>query len=141
MSPYKPEYFQLYEWLPKSFYNRHKELGNKLWLMFDYRILWTQDQLRKRYGRCIMNTWYWGGHNQYRGWRPWNCHIGAQFSQHKFARAADSMFTIPTEEIRQDILANEFDSDFQYISVIEDNVPWLHIDCRNLEFSDGIILI
>ena len=138
---YIPQYFKLYEWLPKDFYFSHKDLGDKLWLMFDYRILWTYDQLRKRYGKVVMNDWFWGGNNQYRGWRPWNCSIGAELSQHKFGRAGDSIFTIPAEKIRQDILNNEFDNDFQYISAIEKNVSWLHIDCRNLKDNNGIELI
>lgn len=127
-----PKHFNLYEWLPKGFYYANiSKYGNRLWLMFDDRILWTYDRLRERYGRIIMNDWYWNGNNQYRGWRPFNCPIGAKLSQHKFGRAGDSIFTQPAEEIRQDILGNEFDNDFQYITVIEKDVEWLHIDCRN----------
>ena len=61
MTPYIPKYFVLQEWLPKDFYNQNKGLGDKLWLMFDYRILWTYDKLRKRYGKIIINDWLWEG--------------------------------------------------------------------------------
>ena len=139
---YKPKYFELYEWLPKDFYYANiDEYGNRLWLMFDDRILRTYDKLRERYGRIIMNDWWWGGNNQYRGWRPFDCLIGAKLSQHKFGRAGDGIFTKSAEEIRQNILKNEYDNDFQYISVMEKDVSWLHIDCRNIGFNTGIILI
>ena len=141
MTPYIPKYFVLQEWLPKDFYNQNKGLGDKLWLMFDYRILWTYDKLRKRYGKITMNDWLWGGHNQYRGWRPFDCPVGAKLSQHKFGRAGDGIFTMPAEEIRQDILKHQNDYDFQYISVIEGNVSWLHCDCRNIAPGKGIVLI
>lgn len=137
---YKPDHFILQEWLPKYFYNQHiNEYGDKLWLMLDDRILWTYDKLRKRYGRIVMNDWFWGGRNQYRGWRPWNCSTGARLSQHKFGRAGDGIFMQLAEEIRQDILKNEFDNDFQHISAIEKDTNWLHIDCRNA--NTGIILV
>ncbi len=137
---YIPQYFILQEWLPEFFYkvniNQYKD---RLWLMFDNRLLWTYDQLRKRYGRIIMNDWFWGGSNQYRGWRPFDCPIGAWLSQHKFGRGGDSIFVLSAEEIRQDIMQHQDEEDFQYISVIEKDVNWLHIDIRNS--SNGIVLI
>lgn len=142
MTPYIPKHFVLQEWLPKDFYNQNKGLGDKLWLMFDDRILWTYDKLRKRYGKIIINDWLWEGHNQYRGWRPFDCPVGAKLSQHKFGRAGDGIFEkFTAEEIRQDILKHQNDYDFQYISVIEGNVSWLHCDCRNIVPGKGIVLI
>ena len=42
---YKPEGFELYELLPKDFYEQYyPQYGEKLWLMFDQRMLWTQEQ-------------------------------------------------------------------------------------------------
>ena len=140
MNCYKPKYFILQEWLPKDFYEQNiSRYGDRLWLMFDDRILWTYDRLRERYGRIIMNDWFWGGRHQYRGWRPFDCPVGAKLSQHKFGRAGDGIFLQPAANIRQDILYDEFDNDFQYISVIEKDVSWLHLDCRNS--TNGIQLI
>lgn len=142
---YIPKKFELYEWLPKDFYNSNIDhYGDRLWLMFDNRLLWTYDQLRKRYeryGKIIMNDWFWGGNNQDRGWRPSDCATGARLSQHKFGRAGDGIFTLPAEEIRQDIMLHQNDDGFKYISVIEKDVDWLHVDCRNLGFNKGIVLI
>lgn len=129
---YIPEKFALYELLPKNFYNANIDhYGDRLWLMFDNRLLWTYGQLRKRYGRIIMNDWFWGGDNQCRGWRPSHCTVGAQLSQHKFGRAGDGIFVLPAEEIRQNIMRHQNDDDFKYISAIEKDVTWLHVDCRN----------
>ena len=107
---YKANHFKLYELLPRWFYERNKHLGDKLWLMFDDRVLWTADQLWKLYGPTVVaNDWYWGGSNQYRGWRPWNCKVGANLSQHKFGRALDQKFKYATaEEVRQKIKKEYF---------------------------------
>lgn len=138
----KPRYFILPEWLPKDFYLANiNKYGDRLWCMFDDRILWTFDQLRERFGRVVMNDWYWGGKNQYRGWRPFDCKVGAKLSQHKFGRGGDGILNQPAEEIRKVILANKFDFAFQYISAIEKDVGWLHVDCRNTGFNVGILLI
>ncbi|KKM14746.1 hypothetical protein LCGC14_1702990, partial [marine sediment metagenome] len=66
--------------------------------------LYTADQIREHYGKMAANTWWWGGAHQYRGFRPFDCIIGAYLSQHKFGRGLD---LVPAEcsakEIREDI--------------------------------------
>ena len=131
---YKPEHFELYELVPRDIYERYSTIGKLhiLWGILDPRVLWTNDRLRERYGRMVMNDWWWGGKNQYRGWRPPNCEIGSILSQHRFARGSDLIPTETTaERIRDDILADPFDEDFQYITCIEMDVGWLHFDTRN----------
>jgi hypothetical protein len=130
----KPEGFELYEWLPKDFYKKYYPVhGEKLWMMFDRRIKYSMDRIRKRY-KCsfVMNDWKWGGKNQYRGWRPMDCETGAFSSQHKFGRGGDSKPVskiITAEKIRQDILADPWHDDFKFITRIEMKTLWLHIDC------------
>lgn len=140
---YKPEGFALYELLPRSFHEKYKSYEDKLWLMFDYRMLWTLSQLRKRYGTTIMNTWWWMGKHQYRGWRPWNCEVGAMLSQHKFGRAADCVFKrVTAEEVREDIKAQPDHPDFHYITCLEEDTNWLHFDCRDwLREEHGILIV
>ena len=95
--------------------------------------------IRKRYGKMIVNTWLWGGANQYRGWRPFNCKEGAELSQHKFGRAIDlNPVELLASDIRIDIKAKKYSYDFRFITCIEDNVNWLHIDCRN---TDRLLII
>jgi hypothetical protein len=128
-----PDKFQLYEFLPKEFYETYYPIhGEKLWMMFDYRIKYSMDRIRKRYD-CpfVMNDWKWGGNNQYRGWRPFDCKIGALISQHKWARASDSkpVGEITAGDIRKDIFADPWHEDFKFITRIEMDKTWLHIDC------------
>lgn len=139
---YQPQYFKLYELLPKKFYEDNKSNGVNLWFLFDNRLLWTLDQLRKKHGKLIANTWYWGGHNQYRGWRPFDSLIGAKLSQHKFGRACD-LIPIETtvDEVRNDIIKRKFDIDYQHITCVEEEVSWLHIDVRNWDKRNNNVLV
>jgi hypothetical protein len=130
---FRPKYFELYEMLPESLYNEYfKERGEKLWALFDERLLRTMDHLRERYGPLVANDWKWGGGNQYRGWRPTNSLIGATFSQHKYGRAGDlKPVNTTAAAIRGDILNAPNHPDFQFITGIEMNVSWLHISVQN----------
>jgi len=131
----RPEYFQLFELVPHAQWSRTAH--STLWKLFDDRVLITLDALRKRHGRMTMNDYHWGGHNEFRGWRPLDCAIGSTLSQHKFGRAADATFgDTGVEEVRQDILANKGKDDFsRYITRIEIGIPWLHFDVCNTDVN------
>jgi hypothetical protein len=135
---YIPQYLALYELLPKEFYGRYyPHRGNSLFTLFDERLLRAGDAVRREFGKIVVNTWKWGGHNQYRGYRPADCTVGALFSQHRFGRALD-LITVetPVETVRQRILNGEYDSpEIRFITGIELNVSWLHIDTRNQEVA------
>jgi len=137
---YKPDHFELYELVPEEIYRRVSH--DKLWQCFDPKLLWTQEQLRLKYGKMVCNTWWWGGGNQYRGYRTPYCEIGAEWSLHKFFRALDSVPTdYSVEKIRQDIMEAKEKKDqgiYQYITCIEVGVSWLHFDTRNY---DGLLLV
>ncbi len=78
------------------------------------------------------NTWFWGGQHQYRGWRPWDCEVGAFLSQHKFGRSFDLVpVDLHAEEIRKDIKKDPNQNEFKYITCIEDGIGWLHFGTRN----------
>ena len=128
----KPRYFQLEELVPRSLFLAHKHELDKLWLIFDARVLWTLQSLRMRYGKLVMNTWLWGGKSQERGFRVWTTSTGAPLSQHKCGRAADVVpIETTAEEIRQDILTHSERDEFRYIRCIEEGTAWLHFDTRN----------
>jgi hypothetical protein len=119
------------------------EQHHKIWYCWDPRVLWTADQLRKRYGKVLVNTWKWGGSLQYCGWRPKKPPIGqswSEWTQHAWFRALDMHFQeVSAEEIRQEIKAHWADwNAFQYIRCIEAGVSWLHIDTRNY---DGLLVV
>lgn len=136
---YQPDHFTMKELVPPGMYETVRLYV--LWNIFDHRILITADRLRKRYGKLLANTWPWGGHNQYRGYRPQGCSVGSVFSQHRFGRALDlEPVEVTVEEIRQDILREPESEEFEHITAIELNVPWLHIDCRShLKAVNGIL--
>lgn len=138
-----PKYFELYELVPPNTYWKYHLEPVKLWGIFDDRLLRTIERLRVRYGKMVMNTWYWGGHHKERGWRHENTLTGALFSQHKNGRAGDLVPTeVSPDQIRRDILADPWHPDFKYITCLEMNIPWLHIDLRNHnKGGSGILLV
>ena len=140
---YTPKRFQLHELLPEDFYKKNKVYGHTLWYLFDDRLLRTADRLSIIYGGMTANTWFTGGIHQYRVWRPFDCKVGADLSQHKWGRALDLIPINSTAEIiRQDILANPMSNEFRYITCIEKDISWLHIDVRNWDkINEGILII
>jgi hypothetical protein len=124
---YIPKYFKIQELVPPKVY---EALGVYAWGLIDNRVLFTIDQLRRRYGPVIINTWHQGGDRKCSGLRTLECNIGAEFSQHKFGRAVDCLFRdVDAERVRQDILKNP--NDFKEITSIELGTSWLHFDVRN----------
>lgn len=112
------------------------------WFLFDDRILLTADYLRRRYGALECNTWLWHGNYVYRGFRPWNCKTGSTNSQHKLGRALDLIpLKVTVDEIREEIIADPYREEFKFITAIESNVSWLHIDCRNYDKARNGLLI
>lgn len=140
---YIPKHFIIQELLPMAFFKEYESYGERLWYLFDDRVLWTADQLREIYGGMIVNTWHKGGKIQFRGWRPWDCKTGALMSQHKFGRALDLMPMKPTAKIiRRDILADPTRPEFKYITCIEEGTSWLHFDVRNFDrVNRGILVV
>ncbi len=125
----RSEHFKIEEFFPPSMLLKYSE--DRLWSLLDDRIVWTADQLRERFGKAVINSHPFGGSNRFRGFRPSGCRVGAELSQHKFGRAVDITFVDWTaESVRQYIRDVPSLACFQYITYIEDGVPWLHIDCR-----------
>lgn len=146
---YVPEHYKLEEWFPPFFFNKmFPYYGKRMWEFMDNRILITADEIRKKYD-CpfIMNTWFSDsmiemyGLHQWRGFRDESCPYlknedtdpFGTLSIHRRAGAQDSVpiGDISVEEIREDILKHPFRQPFQYITGVELNVNWLHIDVRN----------
>lgn len=137
MNAYHPEFFQLCELVPADEFRVYP--AHVLWSLFDSFILMAADALRRFYGKMLANTWYWGGGHQYRGWRPPGCTVGAPLSMHRFARAIDlEPLETSAAEIRADMRRYPKWAIFKYISRVEDDVAWLHIDRANVA-GDGIV--
>ena len=141
---YKPNYFAPHEVFTPSTIERYTMinglLAKSIWLLMDDRVLWTLDQLREQFGPVILNDYYWGGHNHWRGFRPIQdlnepgvpeAVKKNRGSQHCFGRAADCVFKNTTvEEVRNDIKQYPYKDRYKYIKAVEDKVPWLHFDVR-----------
>lgn len=111
---YIPKYYTLKELFPSDAIQR--------WVSFDERILIMADKLRGVFGPLWVN-----GHGLTQcGFRT----NGSSTSQHRFGRALDlhsdkhSYF-----KMRKYIL--DYPDEFPYITFLEIDINWLHIDCRN----------
>lgn len=136
---YNCRFFETREFIPKQVYAVR---GEKSIQLMDDRALITADALRARYGKAVINTWFfwnkdspvWIGKRprNWSGLRVKGCPYGSAFSQHRFGRALDMLFEdVTAEEIRQDILTT-LDS-FPYITSLELETSWLHFDTRNCD--------
>lgn len=139
MHGYRPEFFELYELLPRDFYTENvSHYGHRLWMVFDPGLLNDMDAIRRRYGKMVANTWWWGGEHQYRGYRPPVCEVGAKMSMHRFGRAADLVPVACTaEDIREDMRAGRFSP--SYITRVESAVAWLHADTGNILYAHPVV--
>ena len=149
---YKPDkrFFHPKEFFPPSVIEEHSFPGSDypdrmIWRLMDGRAIWTAVELRRRFGTMIMNDYKWGGKHTHRVYRPVVDLIKEKIddkyvpvdwttftSQHCFGRATDAVFTkYSAEEIREDIRRNPKESCYKYITAVENDVSWLHFDCRN----------
>lgn len=135
---YKCKHFHIYELVDPV---THRYFGERSWMFFNPRALRMIDgiwEFFNDYRGCKtvvkINDWYWGGQYQWSGLRTLDCSIGGDLSQHRLANAADCKIEgVPAEEARRVILADQDHKDLQYITCIEADVDWLHIDSRNIK--------
>lgn len=129
---YKCKYFKIQELVPRHVW---EDRGDKAWELFDSRALETLDTLRETFGTTIVNTWATGGLRQWSGLRTPESPYGSSYSQHRFGRAFDCIFSKKTaEEVREHVLQNQ--EDFPHIRGIELAVSWFHFDTGNRRGDD-----
>lgn len=134
---YKPQYLLPQEVVPPEVF---KVFGERSFQFLDSRILWTIDAQRIYFNKPILvNNWHIGGAFMYRGFRPPACPVGATLGQHRFGRAIDyTVIGMPAEEVRAVILSQRRMDMNRYITAVELDTEWVHIDCRNTN-SDQIL--
>ncbi|OPL13595.1 MAG: hypothetical protein AVO39_10370 [delta proteobacterium MLS_D] len=127
---YKCRHFNIKELVDKKTFAR---FGEDAWMFFNPMALRMLDALRDYFATTVtVNDWPFGGKNQYRGFRPPGCKIGAEFSQHKRGAAFDiSVKGFTAETVREEILTHK-DTYFPQITCLEGEIPWVHFDCRNI---------
>lgn len=133
MNFYKPDYFNITEFVPKEVYE--SKTVNPFWLISPY-LLWTADQIRIRYRKPVyINTWAFGDKNNfnYRGYRQPGCAVGALLSMHRLGLAMDfNVEEMTSIEVQNDLIKHPFIEPFQYITCVEKEagVEKTHIDLR-----------
>lgn len=129
---YKPIHFDVKELVSESVYNR---FGQDALMLLRPELLMTLDKIRERYNKSVtVNTWSFGGKLYFRGYRPFDCTVGARYSQHRLGNAADfDVDGMTADEVRADIIKYPNAIHFANITCIEANVNWVHIDCRNIK--------
>lgn len=130
---YLPKHFCIQEFVPPDVY---QQWGDKSLMFIDERLLITSDVLREFFGPMIVNTWHSAkltkayGLRTESGLRSMTTSTGAAMSQHKFGRAADSLFALhPAEYVRQYVLSHQYE--FPHIGCVELDINWFHFDVRN----------
>jgi hypothetical protein len=117
----------------------YKDRGERSISLIDARIVITADRLRKRFGPAVVNNWSWGGAINGAGLRMQYDNDYRPYSQHSFGRALDLHFSNhEAEEVIKHILDNQEATEYEFITGIELDVSWLHIDCRNHNHADRI---
>lgn len=108
-----------------------------IWRLIDNRMLFTVVEIRKFFNKGVyINDYLFGGRNILRGFRSFSEIQSSNFSltsQHCFGRAIDfNVDDYTSEEIREHIKENyKTKKMYQYIAAIEEEVEWIHIDCRS----------
>lgn len=119
------ENFSLEEFIPKEIYTQFGD--SSLWFL-DPRLPVLVQAIRDMLGKPITIN---GNGNNYCGFRPKNCTVGADNSQHRFGRAADLHMDMDYEKARQFIRDSFKALNLLGLTTIEkDTGTWLHIDMR-----------
>ena len=133
------KWFKLYELVDKDTYFKYQQDS---WNLFPAVALSMVDGLREYFDAPVtVNSWWWGGQLQYRGYRPPWCMVGAPLSYHKRGEAFDcDIKGLNAEDARKKILDFQHEPLLKKIGRMELGVNWLHIDTgpRLRENGEGI---
>lgn len=136
-------YFKLEELVPKKEFEHR---GKKLLEIIRPKALLTLLEIRILMNNPIqVNTWLWNSSGfEYRGWRPPSYYLDEQsYSQHIFFNAFDfDVKDKDADEVRQLLYQYKQEGKLQHLTGIEEDVSWIHIDCReSLRLNDdGLFL-
>ena len=139
---YKPEHFKPWELVPPEIFGA---FGDKSLAFLDARILWTADAIREHFNvPAVVNNYNSARPEEYvysdSGFRL--SPVGAAtYSQHLYGRALDiKLKGVDAETARIEIKAKwKSEPAFRFITAVELDVSWLHIDCRNTN-SEQLLL-
>ncbi len=126
---YKPKNFILEELVPEDVFNKR---GERAWELLNPLMLMSLQELREYIGKpCRVNDWKWEGRRQNQCFRTSDYYSRISFSQHLLGNAVDPYFDgILAEELREIVIDMKIAGKLKYVTGMEDNVDWLHIDVR-----------
>lgn len=122
----------LTHFIPQEFVPRHifDVMGSECLCLINPVILVTCEDIRKYFDKPVtLNNWHIGGQFEFRGFRPAYCSEGADMSMHRVGGAQDcDVKGLTAQEVRTEIIKHS--DKFPYITRLEDNVTWVHFDCK-----------
>ncbi|HGY9574926.1 TPA: hypothetical protein ACOJPC_003134 [Vibrio fluvialis] len=135
---YTPKYFKPFELCSQAAY---KARGTQILELVCTKLLISLDDLRialsentpeePKRGILTCNDWFYGGQRQFSCLRFPGEKYHKDYSGHSLGMAADLISKYYTgQQLRDFIIANR--EKFPYITRIEGDVNWLHIDVENL---------
>lgn len=132
---YKPRSFRIEELVPKAVFDKR---GEKAWELINPELS-VSVQAIKDYTNCrvTINDYLWGGIRNNQCFRTADFYDGFSLSQHLRGDAADPLIEgMSPEESRELIIYMKKNGKLDYVTAMEDEVNWLHIDCRPCERED-----
>jgi len=134
---YTPQHFKAYELVDPITYAK---FGEGALQFFNPLLLQALDIMRDFFGVPItVNNWKAGGPFKWRGLRTVDCLEGAKWSQHRLGGAVDCDVRGKTaDEVRNEIIYNK---GFKIITCLEADVNWVHLDVRNIDTRNGILIV
>ena len=127
------------EYIPKELYLKYEKKPHRLIAMLDSRMIKGDQLLRDKFGSVTINNWWNKKNRNWSGIRTPDSSYYSFTSQHSWGRASDKLFKLATaEEVRQYIKDNHIELGF---TCIEDNVSWVHSDCRQLYKSSELLIV
>jgi hypothetical protein len=144
---YVPTHFSIEELVPPTVYEAR---GERSWQLLDEQMLQTIDQMREHFGSMVINTWHSRklqkrfGLRRQSGLRTYDFYLEVygkkqamekynnSYSQHKYGRAFDCIFTefANQDSVRKRVRENP--TRFPFLTSMETGISWFHGDCRNV---------
>jgi hypothetical protein len=135
--------FYLTEFVPKEIY---AQFGNKSRWFINQKMVDIAQFLRDVTGLPgTINNWFDNGQYNFSGYRPPDCTVGGELSQHKFCNAIDyKAHGITPPEVLEVIKKNYAKLRELGLTTVEDvskTPTWNHLDCRNTGMDELLIVM
>ena len=133
--------FVIQEFVPPEIFTKFGD--NSIWFV-DNRLVNVCQYIRTGTGKPLtINNWHTGGTYRESGYRVPDSTTGAKYSQHKFGRGADLKSELTPGEL-YDFVKNNYrvlsSLGLTTCENIEHTPHWLHIDCRQTNQKDLLIV-